>query len=167
MLRLVLLAVLAGAPGAYAQPARAPAATEDLRPLAQQFLQKARMDKVIEGMMPAAREMAVAVLERERLQPQQAADLADSVLMPAIRARTPELLTRFENVLVDVFTAAELRAVLNDQSNAARRSAAGKASVLPERFRIEGEAWGQKVGADAMAENAALIRKLGIGEPGK
>lgn len=167
----VLAASLAmGASPALAQPAPArpipgqAAAPSESRALAAQFLERLGVGQLMQGMLPAMREMAVNVIAQKGFSAEQAGRMADEVLMPSISARMPELVKRFEVVLADVFTTDELRAILSNQDSPARRSAAAKAGQLPDRFRAEGEQWGQQVASDAMRDNADKLQRIAPGK---
>lgn len=161
VLILAALAVPVVPAALLAQPAPA-AQVDEAHQLADQFLQKIGMDQLMGSVMDGSRQLMVVVLQREGLNEMQAAQVADKYLVPEFKARLPELLGRFRDILAADFTPDELRAVLSDQTNDARRSAAGKVPRMQAEFQTAGQEWGRQVGVDAFAKNRVNLEQLGV-----
>ena len=165
---VLLSALLAGpvAPeAAFAQPA--PAAPDakpgDAHELAHAFLLKAGLDKQLDSVVLATRDMMVLTFKMHGVSEENAAAITDRYMMPEFRARAPEMMPLFEDVMVTDFTVPELRAMLNRDDLDALRSAQAKAGQMPAHFQAAGERWGRMVGEDAYAKNKDDIDKLGGG----
>ena len=145
---------------AMAQPAPS-VQQDDAHSLAHDFLVKAGLDKQLDGVVLATHDILVVTLKSRGITDENAAVITDRYMMPEFRAREPELMGRFEEVMVTDFTVPELRAMINRDNPDALRSAQAKAAQMPAHFQAAGEAWGRQVGEDAYAKNKADIDKLG------
>ena len=168
---VVLAAALAGpaAPvAAFAQPAPvAPEAKPDeAHELAHAFLAKINFASTMDTIVVSLRGVMVGAFQQQGIQEAQAGEIADKYMMPEFRARMPELLARFEDVMVQDFTPDELRAMLSGENNDARRSAAAKAGQLPAHFQAVGQAWGSQVGTEVFEKNRDALAKLGVNGKG-
>lgn len=150
---------------AAAQPL-SPVKVEEAQVLAREFLTKIGMDKKMDEILLSSRGVTIAVLVQQGKTEAQAAAICDQYMMPEFRARAPELLRRFEDVMVKDFTVPELRAIVNGEDNDARRSAQAKAGQMPAHFAAAGQEWGGMVGVDVFTKNRAAFEKLGLNEKG-
>ena len=144
-----------------AQPAPA-TQMDEAHQLADQFLQKVGMDQLMGGVLQGSRQMLVMVLQRQGMTDAQSTEVTDKYLVPEFKARVPELLGRFRDVLAADFTTDELRAVMNNENNDARRNAAAKVPKMQADFQAAGQEWGRQVGVDAFVKNRAELEKLGV-----
>jgi len=136
---------------------------DDPHSLAHAFLVKASLDKQLDSVVLATHDILIVTLKRRGITDENAAVITDRYMMPEFRAREPELMGRFEDVMVTDFTVPELRAMVNRDDPNALRSAQAKAGQMPAHFQTAGEAWGRQVGEDAYAKNKAGIDRLGGG----
>lgn len=147
---------------ALAQPAPA-VKQDDAHGFAQAFLVKAGLDKQLDGVVLATRDMLIVTLKGRGITDENAAIITDRYMMPEFRAHEPELMERFEDVMVADFTVPELRAMVNRDDPDALRGAQTKVGQMPAHFQAAGEMWGRQVGDEAYAKNKADIDKLGGG----
>jgi len=170
LLRAVLLAVFAlgAAPhSASAQPAESSkqgfSPADEAHALAQALLQRMGGSGMLDSVILSNRPIMVERLIQQRGKTQaQAEKIVDQFMMPEFRARAPELMARFEDVLVKNLSLAEMRAVLDGRDNDALRAAQAKGEQLPMRFLVVGQAWGIKVGSDVLNQSRAALDKLGL-----
>ena len=132
--------------------------------LARAVLFKINADRLFISTIDASRDTVIGNLKHLGMDNAQATELTDRLLLPDLRAKMPELRTRFENILVLDFTPDEMQAVLSGESNAARQSARAKLPQIQADFTSTGRSWGEAVGYDAFAKNRATFEKLGIDE---
>jgi hypothetical protein len=145
---------------ALAQPAPA-VKQDDAHSLARAFLVKVGVDKQLDSIMLATRDLMIVTFKGRGISDENAALITDRYMLPEFRARAPELMERFEDVMVTDFTAPKLQALVTRDNPDALRSAQAKAGQMPAHFQAAGEAWGRQVGEDAYAKNKADIDKLG------
>ena len=145
---------------ALAQPAPA-VKQDDAHGFAHAFLVKVGLDKQLDSVVLATRDMLVVTLKSRGITDENATVITDRYMMPEFRAHEPELMGRFEDVMVADFTVPELRALVNRDDPDALRSAQAKAGQMPVHFQAAGEMWGRQVGDRAYAKNKADIDKLG------
>ena len=124
------------------------------------FLNKIDATKMVDGMLVLQRQAMIAKFEQLGMKSATATELTDRYFVPGLRARVPELISRFEGVLMQDFSPAELHAINNNEQNDSRRSAAAKAPTLQQRFRQVGQEWGQRVAQDVARVNADAIKQL-------
>lgn len=165
-----LLAALFLAPAApQAAPKDTPAAGSDLQQvpdeahaLASKFLDRINADSMMQTLLAQSRTVAVQTLVQYGQTEDKAGEIFDTFMLPEFRRRLPELRARFEDILAEDFTVPELRAILNNEQNAARRSAAAKAPQLQSQFADAGRIWGRQVGVDVYEANKETFHKLGL-----
>ena len=144
----------------HAQPA--PDAAGDPHVLARAFLERIGTANMLDQLLAAQRQTIVIVLQHSGQTEQQAGEACDKYLMPELRARAPELMAQFEDILVRDFTAPELQSIVENRNDEARRTAAAKAGSLSAEFSDAGRTWGSRVGQEAFAKNADALEKLGL-----
>ncbi len=127
------------------------AGPDDAHSLARVFLDKVGASEMMEALITGTRKAVIAKMQQMGQTEAVATDFADTSLLPALKAHRPELMQKFEDLLVDDFTPAELRAILNNEQNEARQSAAKKAPMLQQQFAKAGQEWGSAIGAQAGA----------------
>ncbi len=156
----LLLGMLLLGPPLHAQPALD--APGDPRVLARAFLGRIGTANLLDQLLAAQRQTIVIVLTQSGQTEQQAEKVCDKYLIPELRARAPELLVEFEDILVHDFTAPELQSIVDDRTDEARRTAAAKAGTLSAEFSSAGRSWGSRVGQEAFQKNAEALKKLGL-----
>ncbi len=156
----LLLCLLLLGPALHAQPALdAPA---EPHVLARAFLGRIGTANMLDQLLAAQRQTIVIVQTQSGQTEQQAEEACDKYLMPELRARAPELLVQFEDILVHDFTAPELQSIVDNRNDEARRTAAAKAGTLSAEFSAAGRSWGSRVGQEAFEKNAGALEKLGL-----
>ena len=146
-----------------AQPA--PEAAGDPHVLARAFLERIGTANMLDQLLAAQRQTIVIVLQHSGQTEQQAEEACDKYLMPELRARAPELMAQFEDILVHDFTVPELQSIVGNRNDEARRTAAAKAGNLSAEFSAAGRTWGSQVGQEAFEKNADALKKLGLNPP--
>ena len=144
----------------HAQPA--PDAPGDPHVLARAFLERIGTANMVDQLLAAQRQTIVIVLQHSGQTAQQAEESCDKYLMPELRARAPELLVQFEDILVRDFTVPELQSIVANRNDEARRTAAAKAGNLSAEFSAAGRSWGSRVGQEAFEKNADALERLGL-----
>lgn len=138
-------------------------ATPEARALATQFMAKMQVDQMAPQLIGATRLGVIAMLQQNaHVTEAQAGEAFDKYIEPEFKQRIPELIARFTDILVADFTVPELRAIVDNEQNDARRSAAVKAQQLPQQFSQTGQEWGQQVGTDAFTKNKDAFKALGF-----
>ena len=148
-----------------AQAVQAQPAGDEAHHLAGRFLDMIKIDEMMPQLMTAMRPMVLSTLERNGTAEDKAGQIYDQFMLPEFKARIPELRGQFEDILVGDFTVPELQAIVNNEQNDARRSAAAKAGQLQGQFSEAGTKWGQAVGTDVYAKHKAEIDQLAGSEP--
>jgi hypothetical protein len=86
----------------------------------------------------------------------------DEILVPELRARTPELTTAVAEVYASLFTAEELRGLQGFYASPLGRTLLRQQAVLGRSTLEIGAAWGQKVGNETLSRHAETLRKRGF-----
>ena len=144
--RICLLLGLLLGPALHAQPA--PDAAGDPHVLARAFLERIGTANMLDQLLAAQRQTILIVLQHSGQTQQQAEESCDKYLMPELRARAPELMAQFEDILVHDFTVPELQSIVENRNDEARRTAAAKAGNLSAEFTAAGRTWGSQVGQE-------------------
>jgi len=160
---LLVLGALAAAPIVPVRAQPAPVVRMDgAHGLPKALLDKIGIDTVMDSVIVGTRAVMINALEQRDRTTAQSTEIVDWFLLPEFRARAPERLTRFEDVMAEDVAPDELRAVLVDTSNATRLSAIAKVPRMQQGFTSTGQAWGSQVGLDVFAENKTTLEKLGL-----
>ena len=160
-----LLALLTLGPALHAQPA--PASPRDnAHARAKAALKRlGGPEMFVQPWLSAERGLLIRSLTPKGMTGQQATEACDTYLVPAMRARIPELLAQIEDILVQYeATAPALPSGLGDRGEQNRRNAEAMARVrfLAGKMTTVQVAWARQVAWDAFQENADVLVKMGM-----
>ena len=108
---------------------------------------------------------SVAEMRRVGLTEANAIVIIDSYLLPALRTRTPLLQEQLAYACEANFTQDEMRSVIEDRHDDARRSVASKFKELPKWWIDTELKWGNGVIQDVLRDNATTFAKMTVSAP--
>ena len=144
--------------------AAAQAPSEEALRLSHEIVVKLGMERRQEAGMLTTRQAMIDQFKIQGRTEAEAREITDSYMMPAFIARRPELMTRYEEVLVRDYSAAEMGALLAGMETGPLRTAVLKALLLSQHFSEAARDWAGKVGRDVQAQNTEALEKLGLGK---
>ncbi len=138
--------------------------SEEAHRLARSWLVGAQSGYSFDAVAAEKRGKVIGVLKSYNQNQAQVAEAVDRIVTPGMYAKLPALLVRYEDVLVRHLTTRELRSVVRDEDNEARRSAAAKMRQVEADLEQARRVWGRDSCREIFAENRVVLAGLGLGE---
>lgn len=155
---LCIAALLAACAEAPPSPL-ATGATPETLALAGTMMDRIGFDRIMEAQLAKRRETLITATFEDQLHrsPAEATRDVDEIVMPDIRASIPDLKAQYEDATANLFTADELRSILNNEQSPASASAQAKMPEFRERLAAIGRKWGRRVSLDTLQNHAAEL----------
>ena len=138
---------------ALAGPAGAIEKNDPARPLALRVLNPPGLPGMPLQILSTAEPGVIVKLQAAGMAEGDARDAAEQFIMPELRKRAPELERLIEDVFIEMFTPAELKAIPENEQTADRKSAAAKFSAVIARTTQVANTWMDGVRQEVVATN--------------
>ncbi len=164
---VALLALGLVIPAAHAQapapPAGLPNVTDETRTAARELLNASGAEATATQMLTLLRGQMIAIFQRAPGKTaEETAKAVDELLLPELKARIGELLAMLAEIYASNYTVDEMNQLVAFYRSPLGQRVVAAAPKIGQESVVAGQAWGQRVGRDAIEKHAADLRRRGI-----